>query len=240
MLESIKVKEEFLHYDKLSENHKLLEKIKFFNNELLDKTVFIFFLLFDKPLFYVNQKKKYQGEINIFKEMTELLYYVFYTKKPKNVKNKPKIDYKQVEKIMEHRNEYGLIYYSNLYNTNINTFEEAEFLSFCFYMTHVLYNMCGYKEDSKHEYVLDKETKMKSTLKERFVHLLNTYKFQFNKKDVESLFKQTSMGNFSILNHFYGRFESGLKNIFKGCIPKNLSEKQLYQYIKDLNEEIVI
>lgn len=238
MYVSIKTKEEFLNYEKLKEKNVssiVKNSIPFFGHSLLDKTVFIFTVLFDKPLFYVNEEKKYQEEINLFKEMIELLYHVFFKKKP-NIKS-IKINCKKVEDMMEHRKKHALLLFSNLYHRGINTFEEAEFLSFCFYMVHVLY-ACGYKTDMLHQYMLDKETKLNSTLKERVVHLLKTYKFAFHPTHLDSLFKKST--DISILNHYYGRFESGVKNIFKGCIPNNLSEHQLYQSIKQLNKEIIL
>lgn len=192
---------------------KFSHTFKFFKDELLNKTIFVYFNVFDE----INDLEK-------FLSIVKLANYIYHAKIDRS-KNKISTDCLENIKVIFNNKinmQVSQLLFSDLSQT-INSFKEMEFISLVFFLTHIL-------RDENIKFVkLEKRD-----LKGRIWEVLETIKQkEYNLKEI---FKPPK--NVSVFNHFNGRFESGIKNIFPEVIPKDMNENDLYEMIVKFKKEI--
>jgi len=237
---------------------KHVNHFKVFDDDLLNKCFFVYFLNF-KP-----NESNVKEQIDSFRGMVSLAKYLYHNRYPKSIPRLNHEVYKHVLDIYKKKKEREIaMTMMNSVSEDIGDFSEMEFISFVYFFTNFLKHARQLKsgksiprivmdvEEGKEFQILPelmemlepvkykklRPTTIKKTLRGRTYDVcrnkLNLCPTKYNLNDI---FRKVT--NVNIFDHFNGTFESGIVNIFQDIVPKNLTEGDLLHSIKSLKKEM--
>jgi len=237
---------------------KHVHHFKVFDEDLLNKCFFIYFLNF-KPY-----KSNVKEQIDNFRGMVSLAKYIYYNRYPKSI---PRLNHEVYNKVLDvykrkKEREISMAMMNNV-SEGIEDFSEMEFISFVYFFTNFLKHARQLKsgksitrrllnvEEGKEFQVLPelmnmlepvkykklRPTTIKKTLRGRTYDVCqNKLKLCPTKYNLKDIFRKVT--NVNTFDHFNGTFESGIVNIFQDVVPNNLTEDELIHSIKRLKKEM--